>query len=48
MADGSGGDERRSTPVEVADLPQSFSPDGQLLTFSRPDPKMQRDIWVLS
>jgi serine/threonine-protein kinase len=48
MADGSGGDERLSTPVEVADLPQSFSPDGQLLTFSRPDPKTQRDIWIQS
>ena len=48
MADGSGGDERLSTAVQVSDLPMSFSPDGQLLAFGRPDPKTQRDIWVLS
>jgi eukaryotic-like serine/threonine-protein kinase len=48
MADGSGGDERLSTPVQVADLPASFSPDGQFLAFTRPDPKTQRDIWMLS
>jgi eukaryotic-like serine/threonine-protein kinase len=48
MADGSGGDERLSTPDQVADLAQSFSPDGQFITFTRPDPKTQRDIWILS
>jgi eukaryotic-like serine/threonine-protein kinase len=48
MADGSGGDQRLSTAVQVSDLPMSFSPDGQLLAFTRPDPKTQRDIWVLS
>ena len=48
MADGSGGDERLSTPERVADLAQSFSPDGQFIAFTRPDPKMQRDIWMLS
>ncbi|HEY5617869.1 MAG TPA: protein kinase [Vicinamibacterales bacterium] len=48
MADGSGGDERLSTPVQASDLPMSFSPDGQLIAFTRPDPKTQRDIWILS
>ena len=48
MADGSGGDERLSTPELVADLVQSFSPDGQFISFTRPDPKTQRDIWILS
>jgi serine/threonine-protein kinase len=48
MADGSGGDERLSTPEQVADLAQSFSPDGQFIAFTRPDPKTQRDLWILS
>ena len=47
-ADGSGGSERLSTSDGVADLPLSFSPDGQLLVFIRVDPATQRDIWVLS
>jgi dipeptidyl aminopeptidase/acylaminoacyl peptidase len=29
-------------------LPLSFSPDDQLMTFIRADPKTLRDIWVLS
>jgi serine/threonine-protein kinase len=48
MADGSGADERLSTPEQVADLVQSFSPDGQFISFTRPDPRTQRDIWILS
>jgi len=48
MSDGSGGTERLSTSTQVSDLPLSFSPDGQLMTFIRADPKTQRDIWVLS
>ncbi|MGH9256649.1 MAG: protein kinase domain-containing protein [Vicinamibacterales bacterium] len=48
MADGSGGQERLSTATQVADTPQSFSPDGQLIAFFRTDPKTQRDIWVVS
>jgi len=47
-ADGSGGDQRLTTPAEAADLPMSFSPDGRLLAFIRTDPKTQRDIWVQS
>lgn len=48
MANGSGGQERLSTATQVADLPLSFSPEGQLIAFVRPDPKTQRDIWVAS
>ena len=48
MADGSGGQERLSTSTEVADLPLSFSPDGQQIAFVRTDRKTQRDIWVAS
>jgi len=48
MADGSGGVERLSTGIQVADTPGSFSPDGQFVAFFRTDPKTQRDIWVLS
>jgi serine/threonine-protein kinase len=48
MADGSGGSERLSTADQVADLPLSFSPDGQFLAFIRTDPKTLRDIWLLS
>ena len=48
MADGSGGVERLSTGIQVADTPGSFSPDGQFVAFFRTDPKTARDIWVLS
>jgi len=48
MSDGSGGAERLSTSEQVSDLPLSFSPNGQLMTFIRADPKTLRDIWVLS
>ena len=48
MADGSGGQERLSTPTEGGDVPQSFSADGQLIAFHRNDPKTLRDIWVAS
>ena len=47
-SDGSGGAERLSTSEQVSDLPLSFSPDDQLMTFIRADPKTLRDIWVLS
>ena len=48
MADGSGGQERLSTSTLVADTPSVFSPDGQFVALFRTDPKMQRDIWVIS
>ncbi len=47
-ADGSGGDQRLTDAVGVADLAQSFSPDGRFLAFIRADPKTLRDIWILS
>ena len=47
-ADGSGGDELVTPPDGIADLAQSFSPDGRFLAFTRNDAKTLRDIWVLS
>jgi eukaryotic-like serine/threonine-protein kinase len=48
MSDGSGADEKLTTPEAVSDLPMSFSPDGQYIAFIRTDPKTGRDIWILS
>ena len=48
MADGSGQAERLTTAVAVGDVPQSFSRDGQFMTFHKQDPKTRRDIYVLS
>jgi len=45
-ADGSGGLEQLTTG-ESAQIPESFSPDGQWLAFVEFDPTTQRDIWVL-
>jgi serine/threonine-protein kinase len=46
LADGSGGLERLSTSQHVQ-IPKSWSPDGQLLSFDELNPKTQYDIWVL-
>src|SRR5579863_7404944 len=46
LADGSGGLERLNTSQYVQ-IPRSWSPDGQLLTFDEINPKTQYDIWVL-
>ena len=46
LADGSGGLERL-TKSDYADVPKSFSPDGQLLAFHEINPKTQKDLWVL-
>jgi Tol biopolymer transport system component/predicted Ser/Thr protein kinase len=46
LADGSGGFERLTTG-EYAQVPGSWSPDGQLLAFYEVNPDTQRDIWVL-
>ena len=46
LADGSGGLERL-VHGEQTQVPTSWSPDGQLLTFFEVDPTTQRDIWVL-
>jgi serine/threonine-protein kinase len=46
LADGSGGLERLTTS-EYIHVPQSFSPDGQLLAFYEVNPTTQRDIWVM-
>ncbi|MBZ5659728.1 MAG: serine/threonine-protein kinase [Acidobacteriia bacterium] len=46
LADGSGGLERL-TKSDYADIPKSFSPDGQLLAFNEINPKTQKDLWVL-
>src|SRR5712692_774487 len=46
LADGSGGLERLNTS-EYAQVPFSWSPDGQLLAFIEVNPTTQRDIWVL-
>src|SRR5262249_13141857 len=45
-ADGSGGPERL-TNRDGFQLPQSFSPDGQLLAYGDSNPKGSVDIWVL-
>ena len=46
-ADGSGAPERL-TPGEIYQWPGSWSPDGQLLAFSRSGPTTGSDIWVLN
>jgi eukaryotic-like serine/threonine-protein kinase len=46
LADGSGGLERLTTS-EYTQVPDSWSPDGQLLAFMEVNPNTGRDIWVL-
>jgi serine/threonine-protein kinase len=46
LADGSGAPERLTTS-ENFQYPGSWSPDGQWLAFSEPDPTTGYDIWVL-
>jgi Tol biopolymer transport system component/tRNA A-37 threonylcarbamoyl transferase component Bud32 len=46
LADGSGGLERLATS-EYLQAPNSWSPDGQLLTFTELSPTTGWDIWVL-
>jgi len=46
LADGSGGLERLATS-DFIDVPQSFSPDGQLLAFHEVNPTTGNDIMVL-
>jgi Tol biopolymer transport system component len=46
LADGSGGLERLTTS-DYNPTPNSWFPDGQLLTFHEVNPTTQRDIWVL-
>ena len=46
MADGSGGLERLGTS-QYAQVPRSWSPDGQLLAFHENNPTTKKDIWVL-
>jgi Tol biopolymer transport system component len=46
LADGSGGLERLTTG-EYGQVPDSWSPDGQLLAFHEIDPTTGGDIWVL-
>ena len=46
MADGRGGLERLTTS-EYINVPLSFSPDGQLVTFGAMNPDTGYDIWVL-
>jgi Tol biopolymer transport system component len=46
LADGSGGLERLTTS-DFIHGPQSYSPDGQLLTFIEVNPTTGYDIWVL-
>jgi serine/threonine-protein kinase len=46
LADGSGAPERLTTS-ENGQYPGSWSPDGQWLAFSEPDPTTGYDIWVL-
>ena len=45
-ADGSGGMERLTTN-EYSQVPRSFSPDGQLLSYVEVNPTTGYDIWVL-
>jgi eukaryotic-like serine/threonine-protein kinase len=45
-SDGSGSTERLTTS-DYQHSPNSFSPDGQLLTFTETTPDTGRDIWVL-
>jgi len=47
-ADGSGSEERLLTTATSFPVPDSFSPDGSLLVFTRIDPVQQGDIHVLS
>jgi serine/threonine-protein kinase len=46
-SDGSGGVDRLITS-EISPAPNSFSPDGQLLTYMEQNPETGRDIWVLN
>jgi serine/threonine-protein kinase len=46
LADGSGAPERLTTS-ENGQYPGSWSPDGQVLAFSEPDPTTGYDIWML-
>ncbi|MFY9530199.1 MAG: hypothetical protein WBC04_09470 [Candidatus Acidiferrales bacterium] len=46
LADSSGGLERLTTS-EYANVPMSWSPDGQLLAFMEVNPSTGLDIWVL-
>ena len=46
LADGSGGLERLTTSQNIQ-APDSFSPDGQLLSFIEINPTTGQDIWVL-
>jgi Tol biopolymer transport system component len=46
LADGSGSLERLTTS-EYANIPMSFSPDGQLLAFIEVNPTTGYDIWVM-
>jgi len=46
LADGSGGAERLTTSQYIH-APMSWSPDGQLLTFTEVNPNTGLDIWVL-
>jgi Tol biopolymer transport system component len=41
-----GGDEQ--VVIEDAGPPMSWSPDGQFLLYSRPDPKTGLDLWILA
>jgi serine/threonine-protein kinase len=47
LSDGSGGLERLTSGGEGAQVPSSWSADGQLLAFNEINPRTRADIWVL-
>ncbi len=47
LTDGSGVEERLTTSESNNQMPQSWSPDGQVLAFSELNPDTSTDIWVL-
>jgi Tol biopolymer transport system component len=46
LSDGSGGLERLGTG-QYAEVPKSFSPDGQVLAYHENNPTTKKDIWIL-
>jgi serine/threonine-protein kinase len=46
LADGSGGAEQL-TDGSIGQLPRSFSPDGQWLTYQETSPQTRRNVWFL-